>query len=80
MTSLDVAPDSEARAAARRRLDGLAKPLGALGRLEDLAVWLAGVQGTEFPTAPGSVAVVLFAGDHGVTSGSGAVSARTPGK
>ena len=70
-----AAPDQGARAAARERLDALAKPLGALGRLEDLAVWLAGVQGTAAPKTPGSVAVVLFAGDHGVTSGARAVSA-----
>ena len=68
-------PDAQARAAARSRLDALAKPLGALGQLEDLAVWLAGVQGTDAPTPPGSVAVVLFAGDHGVTTGPRAVSA-----
>lgn len=68
-------PDQEAQAAARARLDGLAKPLGALGRLEELAVWLAGVQGTGAPRPPASVAVVLFAGDHGVTTGPGAVSA-----
>ena len=30
-------PSAEVHAAARRRLDALAKPLGALGRLEDLA-------------------------------------------
>ena len=74
MTSV-IAPDQAARAAARARLDALAKPLGALGRLEDLAVWLAGVQGTATPTPPASVAVVIFAGDHGVTSGDRAVSA-----
>jgi nicotinate-nucleotide--dimethylbenzimidazole phosphoribosyltransferase len=70
-----MAPDATARATARSRIDALAKPLGALGRLEDLAVWLAGVQGTAEPTPPGSVAVVLFAGDHGVTSGARSVSA-----
>lgn len=68
-------PDDDARSAARARLDGLAKPLGALGRLEELAVWLAGVQGTPSPRPPESVAVVLFAGDHGVTARSGPVSA-----
>lgn len=59
--------DEAARAEARRRVDALAKPLGALGRLEDLAVWLAGVQGTAEPRPPQDVAVVVFAGDHGVT-------------
>ncbi len=74
MTSV-TAPDADSRAAARVRLDALAKPLGALGRLEEIAVWLAGVQGTATPTPPQSVAVVVFAGDHGVTSGTDAVSA-----
>ncbi len=74
MTSV-TAPDQAARAAARIRLDALAKPVGALGRLEEIAVWLAGVQGTGTPTPPRSVAVVVFAGDHGVTSGTDAVSA-----
>ena len=32
-------------AAATERLDRLTKPQGALGRLEELAVWAAGVQG-----------------------------------
>ena len=61
--------DEGARARARERVDGLAKPLGALGRLEDVAVWLAGVQGTDAPQPPREVAVVVFAGDHGVTGG-----------
>jgi nicotinate-nucleotide--dimethylbenzimidazole phosphoribosyltransferase len=66
--------DEEAAARARARLDALAKPLGALGRLEDLAVWLAGVQGTSEPRPPREVSVVVFAGDHGVTD-TGTVSA-----
>ena len=66
--------DETARVAARARVDGLAKPLGALGRLEDAAVWLAGVQATSSPRPPREVAVVVFAGDHGVT-GDGTVSA-----
>jgi nicotinate-nucleotide--dimethylbenzimidazole phosphoribosyltransferase len=67
--------DEDARAAARERLDGLAKPLGALGRLEELAVWLAGVQGTAHPRVPSTVSVVVFAGDHGVTASTSPVSA-----
>jgi len=31
--------DDRVRAEARARVDGLAKPLGALGRLEDAMVW-----------------------------------------
>jgi nicotinate-nucleotide--dimethylbenzimidazole phosphoribosyltransferase len=60
--------DVEASAEARARVDGLAKPGGALGRLEDTMVWLAGVQGTASPRPPAEVAVVVFAGDHGVTA------------
>ena len=67
--------DEGARVAARKRLDGLAKPLGALGRLEELAVWLAGVQGTAHPRVPSTVSVVVFAGDHGVTASTSPVSA-----
>jgi nicotinate-nucleotide--dimethylbenzimidazole phosphoribosyltransferase len=37
-------PSPGVYAEARRRLDALAKPLGALGRLEDLGAWLAACQ------------------------------------
>jgi nicotinate-nucleotide--dimethylbenzimidazole phosphoribosyltransferase len=60
--------DDRVRAEARARVDGLAKPPGALGRLEDAMVWLAGVQGTAWPHPPREVSVVVFAGDHGVTA------------
>lgn len=61
-----VPPDETARAAALARQDRLTKPAGALGRLEELSVWLAGVQGA-CPTRPIERArVVVFAGDHGV--------------
>lgn len=66
--------DERAAALARERLDALAKPRGALGRLEDLAVWLAGVQGSGEPRPPQDVSVVVLAGDHGVTA-DGTVSA-----
>ncbi len=69
-------PDEQARAQARVRLDLLAKPTGALGRLEELSVWLAGVQGRCPPQAVAHARVVVFAGDHGV-AGSG-VSAYPP--
>jgi nicotinate-nucleotide--dimethylbenzimidazole phosphoribosyltransferase len=49
----------------RRHLDCLTKPPGSLGRLEDLAVRLAGIQQTLAPkTRPRRL--VLFAADHGV--------------
>jgi nicotinate-nucleotide--dimethylbenzimidazole phosphoribosyltransferase len=60
-------PSAEARAAATERLAGLATPAGALGRLGELGVWLAAVQGTCPPEVPERVRAVIFAGDHGVS-------------
>ena len=57
--------------AARERWETRAKPPGALGRLEGLAVHLAGVTGVCPPAAPVRPAVAVFAADHGVV-GSGA--------
>ena len=57
--------DESSRAAAVRRVDILTKPLGALGRLETLAVQVCAIQGTLQPKISEPVAIV-FAGDHGV--------------
>lgn len=46
------------------RLDGKAKPLGSLGRIETLAVQLGMIQGTLAPSILDPV-VLVFAGDHG---------------
>ena len=51
--------------AARERLDTLTKPVGSLGRLEALAVALAGMRATPRPRVTRK-AVVLCAADHGV--------------
>ena len=59
-------PDSRAAAAARARQDILTKPTGALGRLEDLSVWVAACQGHCPPRQFERARVVVFAGDHGV--------------
>ena len=69
-------PDAGAAAAARARQDTLTKPRGALGRLEDLSVWVSSCQGHCPPTQFERARVVVFAGDHGV-AGSG-VSAYPP--
>jgi nicotinate-nucleotide--dimethylbenzimidazole phosphoribosyltransferase len=61
-------PDQQSAAAARSRQDGLTKPLGALGRLEDLSVWVASCQGACPPRRFQRPRVVVFAGDHGVTA------------
>jgi nicotinate-nucleotide--dimethylbenzimidazole phosphoribosyltransferase len=60
--------DDDAVDRARERLDGLVKPLGSLGRLEDLGAWLAGAQGTCPPRPLDDVRLVVFAGDHGVAA------------
>ena len=59
-------PDTAAAAAARARQDTLTKPPGALGRLEDLSVWVASCQGSCPPRQFERARVVVFAGDHGV--------------
>ena len=57
--------DRTAMQAVRERLDQLAKPAGSLGRLEELAVQLAGMTGQARPRLPRK-AVVVLAADHGV--------------
>lgn len=59
-------PDTGVAAAARARQDTLTKPRGALGRLEDLSVWVASCQGHCPPRQFERARVVVFAGDHGV--------------
>ena len=61
-----VPPDADAAAAARTRQDTLTKPRGALGRLEDLSVWVASCQGHCPPKQFERARIVVFAGDHGV--------------
>ena len=60
--------DEESMQAARDRQNRLTKPPGALGRLEDISIWLAGVQGVCPPRDFERARVVVFAGDHGVAS------------
>ena len=69
-------PDAAAASAATERQSRLTKPLGALGRLEDLAVWVAACQGACPPKQFEQARVVVFAGDHGVTAAG--VSAYPP--
>ena len=60
-------PDADAMAAVEARNAQLLKPSGALGRLEDLAVWLAGWQGRSPPRIDRPL-VAIFAANHGVTA------------
>ncbi len=59
--------DESAMAAARSRQDALTKPQGSLGRLEDLSVQLAGIQGKPIPQIKRK-AIITMAGDHGVVA------------
>ena len=49
----------------RRRLDSLTKPQGSLGRLEEIALQVGLIQGTEMPVI-GRKAMLLFCADHGM--------------
>ncbi|QBY00207.1 nicotinate-nucleotide--dimethylbenzimidazole phosphoribosyltransferase [Rhodophyticola sp. CCM32] len=60
-------PDADATRAAGARNGQLTKPPGALGRLEDLAIWYAGWRGDPQPQITRSQALV-FAGNHGVVA------------
>ncbi len=53
--------------AAEARQSQLTKPPGALGRLEDIAIRLAALQGTGQPCVD-RVHITVFAGDHGVAA------------
>jgi len=68
--------DAAAKEAATQRNGVLTKPPGALGRLEDIAIWYASWVGDAAPqiSAP---QIVVFAGNHGVTAqGCGSLCGR----
>ncbi|MBW2354456.1 MAG: nicotinate-nucleotide--dimethylbenzimidazole phosphoribosyltransferase [Deltaproteobacteria bacterium] len=54
------------RPAAQAKIDNKTKPLGALGRLEELAIQLCLIQNTLNPRADRK-SLLVFAGDHGIT-------------
>ena len=60
-------PDLEAGTAAAAREGQLTKPAGALGRLEEIAEWMATWQGRHPPTA-NHPRTAVFAGNHGVAA------------
>ncbi|XTZ39872.1 nicotinate-nucleotide--dimethylbenzimidazole phosphoribosyltransferase [Salmonella enterica] len=60
------APDSKAMTQAQQHLDGLLKPVGSLGRLEALAVQLAGMPGLKGAPEMGEKAIIVLCADHGV--------------
>ena len=63
MTSATMTPATMTAGQARALVDGKAKPLGSLGRLEELAVRLAVLQNSAAPVVDATV--LVCAGDHG---------------
>ncbi len=59
--------DAAAMRAARERQDALTKPPGSLGRLEELSIQIAGIQGKASPVI-NNKAMIVMAGDHGVVA------------
>lgn len=57
--------DMQAQAAAQARLDSLTKPLGSLGRLEDIARQVAGITGKVRPDVD-KKAIIIMCADNGV--------------
>jgi nicotinate-nucleotide--dimethylbenzimidazole phosphoribosyltransferase len=59
--------DKTSMDSARTRQDTLTKPQGSLGRLEELSIQLAGIQGKPIPQIKNK-AIITMAGDHGVVA------------
>lgn len=68
--------DSDAMARAQQHIDGLLKPPGSLGRLESLAVQLAGMPGLKGTPHVGQKAILVMCADHGVWDEGVAVSPK----
>ncbi len=59
--------DRDFAAQVRHAIDTKTKPMGALGRIEDLAAQIALLQGTLVPRMD-QMRLTIFAGDHGITA------------
>jgi nicotinate-nucleotide--dimethylbenzimidazole phosphoribosyltransferase len=66
--ALIVPVDRAAAAAARERVDNLIKPVGSLGRIEELAVQLCAIGGGTPQHAYERRTILIGAGDHGVAA------------
>lgn len=60
------APDERVRELAAEHHLRLTKPAGALGRLEELGIWVSACQGECPPRPLDDCRVIVFAGDHGI--------------
>ncbi|HTU83431.1 MAG TPA: nicotinate-nucleotide--dimethylbenzimidazole phosphoribosyltransferase [Candidatus Acidoferrales bacterium] len=69
MFDISIPPvDRNAARAAHERICRLTKPVGSLGRIEELAEWLAAIHGGFPPSPYERRAIVVGAGDHGITA------------
>lgn len=62
------APDEAAISSAREQLAAPGRPPGSFGRLEDLALWWAGVRGAADPGPPKRPRLVVVTGEHGIAA------------
>ncbi|WAD31674.1 nicotinate-nucleotide--dimethylbenzimidazole phosphoribosyltransferase [Citrobacter braakii] len=69
-------PDNAAMLRAQQHVDGLLKPPGSLGRLESLAVQLAGMPGLKGVPHVNGKAMLVMCADHGVWDEGVAVSPK----
>jgi len=68
MSTISIPPlDAAAALAARERIDQLTKPVGSLGRIEELAERLAAIHG-DLPPLYERRTILVGAGDHGVVA------------
>jgi nicotinate-nucleotide--dimethylbenzimidazole phosphoribosyltransferase len=68
MSAISIpSPDAAAARTVRERIDQLTKPVGSLGRIEELAERLAAMHGG-MPPVYQRRAILVGAGDHGVTA------------
>ena len=69
MFDISIPPvNREAARAAHERISQLTKPVGSLGRIEELAEWLSAIHGELPPSPYERRAILVGAADHGVAA------------
>jgi nicotinate-nucleotide--dimethylbenzimidazole phosphoribosyltransferase len=69
MFDISIPPvNRDAARAAHERISQLTKPVGSLGRIEELAEWLSAIHGELPPSPYERRAIVIGAADHGVAA------------